>query len=267
MSKIVKKKDDLSSHVKNVKNKSNSKNAASKSKNFKKSNKNFNKNLIKKEEEESKKAFEDAVKKTISASKKLKDYKDAKAKKAEEKKKTEILQEQKKKNEPLITVDQVDLHKLLTPLIKKGEKAGYITYSELNEILPKNASEDLLEEAIAIFDDRDILLKEEDDEENDGNKKKKNSDDEDEDGDEFEEDEEGNTIKKVKQSSDELSIDDPVNVYMRKMGTKDILDRDQEVEIARNIEMGNRNILHALCEIPMAMNTLIVLYDYFFNDA
>lgn len=271
MSKIVKKKDDLSSHVKSVKSKnkskSNFKNAVNKQKNFKKNNGNFNKNLIKREEKESKKAFEDAVKKTISASKKLKEYKDAKAKKAEEKKKAKMLQEQKKKSEPQITVEQVDLQKLLKPLIKKGEKAGYITYAELNEALPKNASEDLLEEAIAIFDDRDILLKEEDDEEDDSNKKKKNSDDEDEDSDEFEEDDEGNTIKKVKQSSDELSIDDPVNVYMRKMGTKDILDRDQEVEIARNIEMGNRNILHALCEIPLAMNTLIVLYDDFVNDA
>ena len=80
---------------------------------------------------------------------------------------------------------------MLKSLIKKGEKAGYITYSELNEVLPKNASEDLLEEAIAIFDDRDILLKEEDEEDDDANKKKKNSDDEDEDGDEFEEDDEG----------------------------------------------------------------------------
>ena len=51
MSKIVKKKDDLSSHVKSVKNKnkSNSKSAVNKQKNFKKSNGNFNKNLIKKE--------------------------------------------------------------------------------------------------------------------------------------------------------------------------------------------------------------------------
>ena len=166
MSKILKKNDDLSFSVKNRKSKkNNSKNSKSNSKNFKKSNGNFNKNLIKKEEEESKKAFEYAVKNTMIASKRLKDYKDAKAKNVEEKRKQKTLQEQKKKSEPQITVEQVDLQKLLKPLIKKGEKAGYITYSELNEVLPKNASEDLLEEAIAIFDDRDILLKEEDDEE------------------------------------------------------------------------------------------------------
>lgn len=162
---------------------------------------------------------------------------------------------------PEVKLTTEELLLCLKPLLKKGEKTGYITFSELNETLPKGVVEETLDEAASIFDDRGIILK---DEEDVAVNEKEKQDDEDED--EFEEDEEGKTIKKTKTSNDEVSTDDPVSVYIRKMGSKDILNRDEEIAISKNIELGNSNILKALCEIPLAMNSLILIYDDFVND-
>ena len=161
---------------------------------------------------------------------------------------------------PEVKLTTEELLLCLKPLLKKGEKAGYITFSELNETLPKGVVEETLDEAASIFDDRGIILKDEEDVV--VNEKEKDDEDEDE----FEEDEEGKTIKKTKTSNDEVSTDDPVSVYIRKMGSKEILNRDEEIAISKNIELGNSNILKALCEIPLAMNSLILIYDDFVND-
>ena len=158
----------------------------------------------------------------------------------------------------------IDLNVLLKPLIKKGVKDGNITYEELLNILPKNASDTFIDQAISIFDDYNIQIKEEDEDEQDEETKPENND---EDDDNFTEDEEGHIIKNVKEKTQEVSIDDPVNVYMRRIGKNDILTREQEVEISRNIEIGNKNILNAMCEIPFTMNSLVVLYDDFVNEA
>ena len=169
--------------------------------------------------------------------------------------------------QPIINEADIDLEKLLKPLIKQGIKNGNITYNELLEMLPQTASDKLIEDAIAIFEDLNITIKEEDDEDDeDEDTKKKTTTDDDENDDDFDEDEEGHIIKKTKEKEMDKSIDDPVNVYMRKMGNRDILTREQEVEISRNIEIGNRNILNCLCEIPYTMNTLLVLYDDFVNE-
>ena len=169
--------------------------------------------------------------------------------------------------QPIINEADIDLEKLLKPLIKQGIKNGSITYQELLETLPPSASDKLIEDAIAIFEDLNITIKEEDDEDDeDEDTKKKTTTDDDDNDDDFDEDEEGHIIKKTKEKEMDKSIDDPVNVYMRKMGNRDILTREQEVEISRNIEIGNRNILNCLCEIPYTMNTLLVLYDDFVNE-
>ena len=131
--------------------------------------------------------------------------------------------------------------------------------------MPKNIDEETIETAIGIFDDRGIVVRSTADneiEEADGEEKNNDKVDEE---DEYFEDEEGKTIKKIK-SGDELSIDDPVSVYMRKMGNSDILEREEEIAIARAIEEGNSKILHSLCEIPLTMNTFIVLYDDLINE-
>ena len=169
------------------------------------------------------------------------------------------------KKQNTITLTQKELEILLKPLIKKGEKNGEITYNDLNDILPKNVDEETIGVAIDIFDDRGIIVRstaENETEDADNGEQNDEIDDEDE----YFEDEEGKTVKKINSGENELSIDDPVSVYMRTMGNTDILGKEEEVAIARAIESGNSNILHSLCEIPLTMNTFIVLYDDLINE-
>ena len=160
-----------------------------------------------------------------------------------------------------ITLTQEELLSILKPLIKSGEKNGYITYNELNNLLPKNIDESNLEDAVSIFEEKSILLKslEEEGDENEDNV-------EDDDDDEYIDDEDGKTIKKNKSQSEEVFIDDPVSIYIKRMSNKDLLDKDQEITISKAIEKGNNNILNCLCEIPLAMNTLILIYDDYVNE-
>lgn len=182
----------------------------------------------------------------------------------------ECLSDAKKQNNDVsctktINLTQQELAVLLKPLIKKGEKKGYITYNDLNDILPKNVDEETIEIAVSMFDDIGVLVQRSVDDETEEEKEQDNSDEED-DEDEYFEDEEGRTVKKIR-SNNELSIDDPVSVYMRKMGNSDILSREEEVAIAMAIEDGNNKILHSLCEIPLTMNTFIILYDDLINES
>ena len=113
-----------------------------------------------------------------------------------------------------ITLTQEELLSILKPLIKSGEKNGYITYNELNNLLPKNIDESNLEDAVSIFEEKSILLKSLEDE---GDENEDNVEDDD---DEYIDDEDGKTIKKNKSQSEEVFIDDPVSIYIKRMSNK-----------------------------------------------
>ena len=161
-------------------------------------------------------------------------------------------------------ITQNDLIIILKPMIKKAQKNGYITFTELNDFLPKGLDDETIDMVLAIFDDRGLTVKSEDSENDESDEIESASNDDD---DKYTEDEDGNVIlKKNFKEEDELAVDDPMSVYMKNMGPKEILTREQEVEISKNIENGNNNILYNLCKTPIAMNSLILLYDDFVND-
>ena len=156
---------------------------------------------------------------------------------------------------------QDNLANSLKPMIKRAQKnGGIITFTELNDFLPKGLSDDVIDNILAIFDDRGLIVKTE--EESVGYVDEQKDEDE-----EYTEDEDGNVIlKKIFKDEDDVSVDNPVGVYLKSMGQKDILTKEQEIEIAKNIEKGNHNMLHDVCKTATAMNTLVVLYDDFVND-
>ena len=57
--------------------------------------------------------------------------------------------------------------------------------------------------------------------------------------------------------SENMSLNDPVRMYLREMGAVPLLDRDGEVVIAKKIEMGEQDVLYALVEVPVAVEELI----------
>ena len=114
-------------------------------------------------------------------------------------------------------------------LLKKGKNEGFITYAELNENLPEGVIEaDRLEEIVEMISDMGISVQEH------ANKAS--------DTDENTNDQE--TINPIENEIGKTT--DPVRMYMREMGTIELLDREGEIVIAKKIEDGNNKIQETL---------------------
>src|ERR1700722_4991816 len=140
-------------------------------------------------------------------------------------------------------------------LIARGKERGYITFDELNQILPpdQNSSEQI-EDVMANFSEMGIQVVESEETE-DGEapvvKAEKS-----EDGEGEEEGPTGNV--------DEASLgrtDDPVRMYLREMGSVELLSREGEIAIAKRIEAGRDMMIGGLCESPLTFKAIISWHD------
>ena len=114
-------------------------------------------------------------------------------------------------------------------LLKKGKNEGFITYAELNENLPEGVIEaDRLEEIVEMISDMGISVQEH---------ANKASDNDDNTSDQ-------ETINPIENEIGKTT--DPVRMYMREMGTIELLDREGEIVIAKKIEDGNNKIQETL---------------------
>jgi RNA polymerase primary sigma factor len=140
-------------------------------------------------------------------------------------------------------------------LIDLGKEKGYLTYDDVNDMLPAEAvSPDQIEDVMSIFGEMDIEVvdanqrvtlggaaddaaEEDEDEEKDG-------------------DAEGDGVGKT---------GDPVRMYLREMGTVSLLSREGEVEIAKKIEKGENQVLQEVLTSPLALNYVLALGDKLVN--
>ena len=142
-------------------------------------------------------------------------------------------------------------------LISKGQKKGYLTYDEVNKALPeKLISSAQLDEVMAIFGDMKIRIVDSDqriqaqDKTADlpENKLKENK---------------VVSIKKEKKAVRVTTLagrtDDPVRLYLKEMGQINLLTREGEVEIAKRIEAGEKDVLETVATNPICIEELIVL--------
>src|SRR5487761_2534493 len=138
-------------------------------------------------------------------------------------------------------------------LIARGKERGYITFDELNTILPpdQNSSEQI-EDVMANFSEMGIQVVEGEETE-DGEppvaKVEKSEEAE-------EEEPTGNV--------DEASLgrtDDPVRMYLREMGSVELLSREGEIAIAKRIEAGRDMMIGGLCESPLTFRAIIAWHD------
>ncbi|RUR26772.1 RNA polymerase sigma factor RpoD [Vreelandella andesensis] len=141
----------------------------------------------------------------------------------------------------------------LKELIARGKEQGYLTYAEVNDHLPEDiADPDQVEDIIGMINDMGISVVEE-------------APDED-------------TLMMSDHSTDESAAEeavaalaavesdvgrttDPVRMYMREMGTVELLTREGEIEIAKRIEEGTREVMSALAYLPGAVNSILDAYD------
>lgn len=139
----------------------------------------------------------------------------------------------------------------LKKLINKGKELGYITIEELNQALPsEKETSDQIEDIMAAISDMEISIISADETEDfdDDNEKAEESQ-----SDEIEtEDENGGNFD----GKELMRSDDPVRMYLKEMGTVELLSREGEIAIAKRIEAGKTVMIGGLCENPMTLKAI-----------
>ena len=141
-------------------------------------------------------------------------------------------------------------------LIDLGKEKGYLTYDDVNDMLPAEAvSPDQIEDVMSIFGEMDIEVVDSNQRVTLGGAGDEISEDE-EDEKEHETDGDGDAVGKT---------GDPVRMYLREMGTVSLLSREGEVEIAKKIEKGENQVLHEVLTSPLALTYILALGDKLAN--
>lgn len=145
------------------------------------------------------------------------------------------------------------LEQIVKKLVKKGKEQGFITYDEMNKALPaQEFSSEQIEDAMATITDVGIQLVESEDDFEEAEETAEASEKE-----EKSEYESGGNIN----SDDTGRTDDPVRMYLREMGSVELLSREGEIAIAKRIEAGREMMIGGICESPLAIESLIAWYN------
>jgi RNA polymerase primary sigma factor len=134
-------------------------------------------------------------------------------------------------------------------MIAKGKERGYVTYDELNAALPpEEYSSEQIEDTMSMLSEMGITLVESEESEETAEKK--------EESDEESEDSRGNI------DEDDIGrTDDPVRMYLREMGSVELLSREGEIAIAKRIEAGREQMIGGICESPLTIKALIEWHE------
>ncbi|MCZ8181112.1 MAG: RNA polymerase sigma factor RpoD [Rhizobium sp.] len=146
-------------------------------------------------------------------------------------------------------------------MIKAAKKRGYVTMDELNSVLPsEEVTSEQIEDTMAMLSDMGInVIEDEDVDEAQG------GDDEAEDDGDSEGGElaptAGTAVATAKKKEPTDRTDDPVRMYLREMGSVELLSREGEIAIAKRIEAGRETMISGLCESPLTFQALIIWRD------
>lgn len=150
--------------------------------------------------------------------------------------------------------DKENVKSAIKSLITKGKSSGFVTYDDVNKLLPGEMDSEKVDDAMVILADAGINVVENKGQDAEGFNL---SLDEDEYVAEAEEEE--NTF-----SADHT--DDPVKMYLKDMGGVELLSREGEIAIAKRIENSKESISKYLFESPIAMTILVQCYEDLVNE-
>src|SRR6187399_2024012 len=154
---------------------------------------------------------------------------------------------------PLLDLSDAAVKKM----IKQAKKRGFVTFDQLNEVLPSDTtSPEQIEDIMSMLSDMGINVTEADDAE--GEEEDKDTDD-DTDNELVEVTQKA--VTEVKKSEPGERTDDPVRMYLREMGTVELLSREGEIAIAKRIEAGREAMIAGLCESPLTFQAIIIWRD------
>ena len=152
---------------------------------------------------------------------------------------------------PLLDMSDAAVKKL----IKTAKARGYVTYEEINSVLPsEEVSSEQIEDTMSMFADMGVTVVEsEDGEEGDGEEGEKTP--------AVVSTTKKEVTKTTTNSPASERTDDPVRMYLREMGTVELLSREGEIAIAKRIEAGREAMIAGLCESPLTFQAIIIWRD------
>jgi RNA polymerase primary sigma factor len=142
-------------------------------------------------------------------------------------------------------------------MIADARERGYITYDQLNTVLPpEQVSSEQIEDVMSMLSEMGINVIEDD---------------------EAEEAEPGGELVETSSTSREVAVvgattetldrtDDPVRMYLREMGSVELLSREGEIAIAKRIEAGRNTMIAGLCESPLTFQAITIWRDELLNE-
>ncbi|MBV2187515.1 MAG: RNA polymerase sigma factor RpoD [Rhizobium sp.] len=147
-------------------------------------------------------------------------------------------------------------------MIKAAKKRGYVTMDELNSVLPsEEVTSEQIEDTMAMLSDMGINVIEDEDAE-EAAPAEDGDDDSDGDGEGGElAPSQGTQLATAKKKEPTDRTDDPVRMYLREMGSVELLSREGEIAIAKRIEAGRETMISGLCESPLTFQALIIWRD------
>jgi len=142
-------------------------------------------------------------------------------------------------------------------MIAEGRERGYVTYDQLNKVLPpEQVSSEQIEDVMSMLSEMGINIIEDD---------------------ESEEEEKGPTDLATTSGTKDIALtvtggekldrtDDPVRMYLREMGSVELLSREGEIAIAKRIEAGRNTMILGLCESPLTFNAITIWRDELLSE-
>ncbi len=163
-------------------------------------------------------------------------------------------QQAEAQDSPLLDLNDAAVKKL----IKTAKKRGYVTYEEINAVLPsEEVTSEQIEDIMSMFSDMGINVIDEDEvEETEAQTETPAS------GSSEIATATGTAVatnSNAKSGSDRT--DDPVRMYLREMGSVELLSREGEIAIAKRIEAGRETMIEGLCESPLTFQAIIIWRD------
>lgn len=163
---------------------------------------------------------------------------------------------------PLLDLSDAGVKKM----IKAAKKRGYVTHEQINAVLPsEEVTSDQIEDVFAMISEMGINVVENEEADSEEGETEKAADEHDDDDD----DESGREVVETKTKSLAVAekkepserTDDPVRMYLREMGSVELLSREGEIAIAKRIEAGREAMIAGLCESPLTFQAVIIWRD------
>src|ERR1700731_2958766 len=187
----------------------------------------------------------------------------SKAKTAQKEKEKEETPEKEASETPDTPLPLLDLSDAaVKKLIRSAKKRGYVTHDQINSVLPsEEVNSEQIEDVLAMFSEMGVNVVETEEPSEDGEEAREEPEEE-------PESESGELVEvqqKVPAKSEAKEpterTDDPVRMYLREMGSVELLSREGEIAIAKRIEAGREAMIAGLCESPLTFQAIIIWRD------